>query len=360
MPKRRRTKFRKNYQDRVRKDDLTRRFTGGADETIADEVRGERLSGKGELTRHRTLAGPDATDLRRGDVLSMNGLRCRVLADDGVEYECAVRQVLKSLAIEGRGTVVAGDRVGFRAESTIDGMIETVEDRRGVVSRTSRGQQHVIAANVDCLLIIASVANPGLKPQLIDRYLLTAGQCDIEAVVVLNKCDLVDPVTLVPIIGAYARLGVRVLPVSAETGMNVDYLRPFLQGRRTVLSGQSGVGKSSLLNAIDPSLDLATGFVSEDNNKGRHTTTAARMIPLSGGGAVFDTPGIRQFELWDIEPVEIAGLMPDFRPHVDRCRFPDCRHLGEDDCAIKTAVAEGTIVDRRYDAYCYLIEDAQT
>ena len=191
---------------------------------------------------------------------------------------------------------------------------------------------------------------------MIDRFLLTAQQCDLKPVVVVNKIDLVDSVKLQPMLGVYAAMGFRVLMTSAETGVNIPYLRCLLEGKQTAVTGQSGVGKSSLLNAIQPGLGLAVATVSQDNDKGRHTTTAARLIPLQGGGAVFDTPGIRQFQLWDISASEVAGLMPDLRPYVSVCRYPDCLHLSEDDCAVKDAVADGRIDARRYDAYCHLLE----
>lgn len=362
-----RTDFRKRYQGRVRRGDLTRDFQSGDEDSLADISQGERVSGKGDLTRKRTVAGIDSDDsaqsrdanssLISGRVISVHGLKSRVLGEDGLTYECAVRQVLKSLSIEQRNIVVAGDHVRLRAESTIDGMIEHVEPRHGVINRTSRGQQHIIAANVDYLLIIASAAQPSLKPALIDRFLLTAQQCEVEAVVVINKIDLVDIVQLQQVAGCYASMGYRVLMTSAETGTNVDYLRALLNGKQTVLAGQSGVGKSTLLNAVEPGLGLAVAKVSGANEKGRHTTTAARLIPLRDGGAVFDTPGIRQFQLWDISASEVAGLMPDLRPYVSACRYPDCLHLSEDECAVKDAVADGRIDARRYDAYCHLLEN---
>lgn len=361
-----RTDFRKKHQGRVRSGDLTRDFRGGDDHHLADISQGERVSGKGDLTRKRTVSGAGGDSqascqadakLISGRVIRVHGLKCRVLGDDGQAYDCAVRQVLKSLSIEQRSIVVAGDHVRLRAESPVDGMIERVEPRTGVISRTSRGQQHILVANVDYLLIIASAAQPGLKPALIDRFLLTAEQCDVEAVVVINKIDLVDTVGLQPLVGVYASMGYRVLMTSAETGTNVEYLRALLRGKQTALAGQSGVGKSSLLNAVEPGLGLAIAEVSQENEKGRHTTTTAQLIPLRDGGAVFDTPGIRQFQLWDISASEVAALMPDFRPYVSECRYPDCLHLSEDECAVKDAVADGWIDARRYDSYCHLLED---
>lgn len=362
-----RADFRKNSQGRVRKSDFTREFKTGNEDDLADIAQTERVSGKGDLTRKRTVAGVDAPTTEQaeasdgalisGRVISVHGLKSRVLGDDGEMYQCTVRQVLKSLHIEQRGVVVAGDRVRLRAESSNDGMIERIEPRTGLISRTSRGQQHVLVANVDYLLIVVSAAEPSLKPTLIDRFLLTAQQCDIQPIIVINKVDLIDLATIQPLLGAYATMGYRVLATSAETGTNIDYLRHLIRGKQTALAGQSGVGKSSLLNAIEPGLGLAVAKVSRDNQKGRHTTTAAQLIPLESGGAVFDTPGIRQFQLWDISAEEVAGLMPDFRPYVSACRYPNCLHLQEDDCAVKDAVADARIDARRYDAYCHLLED---
>ncbi|MCL4152056.1 UNVERIFIED_CONTAM: hypothetical protein GTU68_021449 [Idotea baltica] len=236
-------------------------------------------------------------------------------------------------------------------------MIEQIEPRRGIISRTSRGQQHILVANVDYLLIVASAAQPSLKPVLIDRFLLTAEQCELRPIILINKIDLVDPIALQPLIGAYASMGYRVLLTSASQGTNIDFLRGILRGNQTAVAGQSGVGKSSLLNAIQPGLGLAVREVSRDNDKGRHTTTASKLIPLDDGGAVFDTPGIRQFQLWDITAEEVAGLMPDLRPYVSGCRYPNCLHLSEDECAVKNAVADSRIDARRYDAYCHLLEN---
>ncbi|MGB7345228.1 MAG: ribosome small subunit-dependent GTPase A [Pirellulaceae bacterium] len=363
-----RADFRKKHQGRVRKADLTRQFRTGDQDDLADAIQSERVSGKGDLTRKKTVAGVDdpAKDsdaniddqlLIPGRVISAHGLKSKVLGDDGKMYECAVRQVLKSLSIQQRGIVVAGDRVRLRADSPSDGMIERIEPRRGLISRTSRGQQHVLVANVDYLLIVASAAQPSLKPVLIDRFLLTAEQCDVRPLIVINKIDLVDPVAMQPLVGVYAAMGYRVLMTSVTNGTNIEFLKQLLRGNQTAVAGQSGVGKSSLLNAIQPGLGLAVREVSRDNDKGRHTTTASKLIPLADGGAVFDTPGIRQFQLWDISAEEVAALMPDLRPYVSGCRYPNCLHLSEDDCAVKDAVADSRIDARRYDAYCHLLEN---
>jgi ribosome biogenesis GTPase len=222
-----------------------------------------------------------------------------------------------------------------------------------VLSRTSKGRQHVIVANVDQLIIVASAAQPGLKPNLIDRYLLTAEKMGVRALLCINKIDLLDPAELQPLLGVYGQMGYEVLCVSAVTGLNIDRLRRRLQGVESVVSGQSGVGKSSLLNAVEPGLGLRVNAVSAENEKGKHTTTTASLIPLSMGGYVVDTPGIRQFQLWDVIPAEIAGFYRDIRPYVSNCRFPNCSHTHESDCAVKDAVADGRLDSRRYESYCH-------
>ena len=146
--------------------------------------------------------------------------------------------------------------------------------------------------------------------------------------------------------------------VSATQGWNIEPLRELLRGRQSAVAGQSGVGKSSLLNAVEPGLELRVQAVSTENEKGRHTTTTAELIPLEGGGYVVDTPGIRQFQLWDVIPAEVAGYFRELRPYVSQCRYPDCTHAHEEPCAVKDAVADGYIDVRRYESYLQMLEDA--
>ncbi len=178
----------------------------------------------------------------------------------------------------------------------------------------------------------------------------------VRPIICINKVDLVDRAGLQPLVGVYSRMGYRVLLASAATGFGIDRLHRCLKGAESVLAGQSGVGKSSLLNAVDERLDLPVAEVSRENQKGRHTTTTATLFPLSLGGYVVDTPGIRQFQLWDVIPEEVPGFFRDLRPYVSLCRFPNCTHTHEDQCAVKDAVADGRIDDRRYESYCYLFE----
>jgi len=251
--------------------------------------------------------------------------------------------------------VVAGDhvaiQVGGAGHDDEQAVIVRVDARRNQISRTSRKRQQVLVSNIDFVCIVASAAEPLLKPNLIDRYLISAEKANIDPIIVINKADLVDVADLQPVIGVWAQMGYPVLLTSTETGLGVERLKRIVSGRDSVVTGQSGVGKSSLLNVIEPGLQLRVGTVSDENQKGRHTTTAAKLIPLENGGHLIDTPGIRQFQLWDVIPEEVAGYFRDLRPFINGCRFPDCTHTHEDDCAVKWAVADGKLDVRRYESY---------
>lgn len=365
-----RTEFRKNRSARPRPSDWTRRFERHGFEE-EDPTQGERVSGKGELTRHRTIRGSladdgdqpglgfhlevDETVCCLGRVLRVQGLISIVQHADGRLYQCATRRLLKTLSTDQRHVVAAGDRVAFRPVGDAgEGVIERVEPRRGSLCRTSRGRQHIIVTNVDQVLIITSAAEPRLKPNLIDRLLVTCEKAAIRPVICINKIDLVDPASLVPLVGVYSQMGYQVLLLSAETGFGVDGVRRVLRNRESVVTGQSGVGKSSLLNAVDESLGIRVNTVSAGAQKGRHTTSTAELHPLCFGGYVVDTPGIRQFQLWDVIAEEVAGFYRDLRPYVTYCRYPDCTHTHEADCAVKNAVADGRLDERRYESYCHL------
>lgn len=367
-----RATFRKNRQVRTRAPNLTDEYHAHGFEQD-DSKRTERVSGKGELTRKRTVVGVepadeetglailrdvDASQCLAGTVLRSGGLHSTVRGVDEKIYQCATRRILKSMATDQRHVVAAGDRVLFKPERNNEGIIERVEPRHGVLCRTSRGRQHVLVANVDQLLIMSSASEPSIKPHLIDRFLVTAEKSQIAPVICINKIDLINPADLQPLVGVYVRMGYRVILLSVEDRRGVDEIRDILLGRQSVVIGQSGVGKSSLLNVIEPGLELRVNAVSGESQKGKHTTTAAQLIPLQMGGYIVDTPGIRQFQLWDIIPEEVVGFFRDLRPYVSLCRFQDCTHLHEADCAVKDAVADGGLDARRYESYCKMFTES--
>jgi ribosome biogenesis GTPase len=366
-----RADFRKNRAPRTRRTDWTRHFQ---QDRFADDglPQVERI-GKGELTRRRTVVGSaaggpeeaafdvhldvDETACLAGRVLAVFGLTCRVQGDDGRVYQCVTRRLLRTLATEQRHVVAAGDRVRFRPVESggqSEGIIERIEPRRTCLARAVRGRQHVIVANVDQVLIVASAAEPRLKPNLIDRLLVSSEQARLRPVLCINKIDLVDPASLEPLVGVYCRMGYEVLLLSATAGLGIDRFRRVLANRQNVVAGQSGVGKSTLLNAAEPGLRLPIAPVSAETEKGRHTTSTARLLPLSFGGYVVDTPGMRQFQLWDVIREEVINFYRDLRPYVSCCKFPNCTHTHEADCAVKNAVADGRLDARRYESYLHL------
>lgn len=361
-----RVDIRRNKQVRARDQNVTHDMLS---DTVAaeDASYGERLNGKGSLSRRRTVVGIEAEDdqlvrvvdpegLLTGRVTSFIGLACQVQCDaTGITFECSIRGVLRTLARDSRNVVVTGDRVLFRQEGdSYQGVIERIEPRHGVLSRHSQRREHMIVSNIDQVLIVASVAEPDLKTNLIDRYLMMAERHDVKAVICINKIDLVDPIDVQQVANMYGRIGYPVVLASSHDGRGVKQLRSYLVGRQTAVSGQSGVGKSSLLNMVDKGLNLSTADVSDSNSKGTHTTRRARLLPLADGGWVADTPGIRQFELWDIGMEEVDGYFIEFRPFVSYCRYPSCGHTHETDCGVKDAVEAGLIHSRRYESYLRL------
>ena len=275
----------------------------------------------------------DEAACRRGRVLSVHGLASTVRRRRPalpVRHPAAAEDPGHRAAATWWRPATACSSGRSNTPSRAKAFIERVEPRHGTISAAVRGRQHVLVANVDQLLIVASAAEPRLKPNLIDRLLVAAEKGGVRPVICINKIDLVDPADLQPLVGVYSRMGYRCCcsarrPASASSGSAA-----LLAGRASVVAGQSGVGKSSLLNAVDPACSSACGRVSADNEKGRHTTTTARLLPLACGGYVVDTPGMRQFELWDVIPEEVAGYFRDLRPYVSLCRFPDCTHTHED------------------------------
>ncbi len=380
-----RVAFKKNRQKRTRANDLTRNYH---DQTLApatgpptgkaptETSTGERVRAKGDLSRHRTIMtdvladgvdGPASTDsaalrsvdldnCRPGRIVRVHGLISIVETEDGSTFPCNVRRILKTLAIDTRNVVTVGDRVWFLPHdaSGEEGMIEKVEPRAGSIVRGYRRHKHVLVANVDQILIVSALAEPGLKLPLIDRYLISAEIGGVRPIILLNKADLVDAALYQWVVGLYTQLGYETLVTSAADGRGIERLRAIVARGTTAFSGQSGVGKSSLLNAIQPGLNLRVREVSDWTSKGKHTTTTAELIRLETGGYVVDTPGLRQFELWGVVPSELSGQFPEFRPYLPLCKFPDCTHTHESTCAVKDAVHWGQIDAGRFESYIKL------
>lgn len=367
-PKKVRVAFRRNRQKPARIKDWAKRAAEAEGQEI-DTQASEGVVAKGALSRHRTIIEHDAdaasdAKLRDGVVVAMRGLYADV--DDGQRvWSCTVRRVLRTRSIHDRHPVTVGDKVRFRVDDSGDdaektGTIEHVHTRHGELRRKSGKRVQTIVANVDQVVIVGSASEPRPKPNLIDRYIVAALSREITPIICINKVDLDPEEHIAPLASRYRTIGHRVILASVVTGVGIEELRQVLAGRESVIAGQSGVGKSSLLNAVQPGLSLRIGLVAAQTGKGRHTTTTARLLRLDVGGFVVDTPGIRSFDLTVVPRNEFEAYFVEFVRHVRDCRFPDCTHTHETDCAVKAGVERGDISEERYRSYVQIFEDPGT
>jgi ribosome biogenesis GTPase / thiamine phosphate phosphatase len=296
----------------------------------------------------------------RGTVRRAGGGVYEVVIDGGGVVEASLRGRLKLQQRTG-DRVVVGDRVELGQQAGEGYTIESVEPRRTELARQapgSRGRKaRVIVANVDQALIVFAAAQPDPNPRLLDRFLVQTEANGLAPILVVNKIELVPAAAAEAVFGIYEAIGYPVLYTSVAQRTGLEPLRERLRDRISVLTGPSGVGKSSLLNALDPALTLRTAEVGRGAGKGRHTTVTAELIPLAGGGYVADTPGLRELGLWGIGVRELDRHFPEFQEYLDRCRFAgSCTHLHEPGCGVREAVAAGTIAEQRYESYRVLRE----
>lgn len=262
--------------------------------------------------------------------------------------------------------VAVGDWVTLSLNEDDTGTIEAVAERKSVLSRTRpsahnraimRDREQVLVANVDQVIFVFAVKKPHPSLRKLDRFLVVAEMNELTAVICVNKVDLVKPEKARELFGLYEEIGYRVIYTSAREGIGLTELKACLHNKITVFAGSSGVGKSSLLNAIQPGLGLKVKEVSKASGKGMHTTRYAELLPLPEGGYVADTPGIRGLALFDLEPTEIDAYFREIAPLVASCRFSDCSHRHEPGCAVRTAVTEGAVSPQRYESYLRLREE---
>jgi ribosome biogenesis GTPase len=317
--------------------------------------------------------------------LPENHMRGRVLAivpegilvdADGQLVSCLLKGSLKQERNRMKNLVAVGDFVHFSLQSPKEGMISYIEDRRTVLSRAdnlSRNKEQLIAVNIDQVLITASVVLPPLKPPLIDRYIIASQKGGMQPVILVNKIDLfdspphdvgaeeleVEKIIYAEFLDAYRKLDIPVIPISTATGAGIEELKQIMHGKASVFSGQSGVGKSSLINVVTGS-DLRVGEIVERTRKGSHTTTTSLLLPVEGGGFCIDTPGIKSFGLWDLSKSEIQSYFSEIAALSNQCKYPDCSHVHEPGCAVKMAVDSGEISSLRFESYCALMADLST
>jgi ribosome biogenesis GTPase len=297
-------------------------------------------------------------------VLSGTGGVWRVNIAPGQTVEASLRGRLKKVRDaeeeDAPLKLAVGDRVRLEPGAHQDWSIAEILARRSKLTRRAPGGAHgerVLAANVDQVIVVFAATRPEPHPRMLDRFLVIAEANELPARVVINKTELADSASVHAMFDPYARAGYPVHYISVKNRDGLEPLHDVLAGHVSVLTGPSGVGKSSILNAIFPGANLRVGEISESVQKGRHTTVGAAMLELPGGGFVVDTPGLREVGLWAIPSDRLDRFFPEFRPHLEACRFGDCRHVAEPDCAVRDAVARGAITPERYDSYRLLLDD---
>ena len=296
-----------------------------------------------------------------GLVLSRSSRICWVMAE-GQELRC---HLPSRLAMHQQSALAVGDRVQILEEDDGEMWVTGVLPRHTALSRPDPRNpriERVIAANIDTVVIVVALRKPGLKPGLIDRYLLAVDKGGARPVLCVNKIDLVpdpDNDEELALLEPYHELGLPIFFVSAHEGSGLEDLLDDLAGDTCVLVGHSGVGKSSLLNAFEPELELTTQEASQDDGTGRHTTTRAVLYELKGGTRIIDTPGIRELGLWKLNADDLRQAFPELTEHATGCRFANCSHSHEPDCAVRTAAESGSLPAARYDAYLRILESLE-
>ena len=293
-----------------------------------------------------------------GLITKSTGSWYQVLTNDGQKYDCRIKGIFRTKGITTTNPIAVGDRIDFEMEPEQGtGVITKLHPRKNYIIRKSVNlskQAQIIAANLDQALLIVTLASPRTSLGFIDRFLVTAEAYDVPAGLVFNKLDLFSDEGLEILAdykAIYENIGYPCYEVSALNGTNVEQVSAIIKDKMTLFSGHSGVGKSSLINALVPELQLRTTQISEWHDKGVHTTTFAEMFELPQGGYIIDTPGIRELGVIDIEKNELSHFFPEMRALLNQCRFNSCRHINEPGCAVIKAVEEGEIELSRYESY---------
>jgi len=321
--------------------------------TEPGEVRGVVLGGTGGVWQVRTEGGETVDASLRGRLKKSNS---------GKRADGSLRRDTVSAAASTLKLAVGDDVRLDQSDAGGAWSIAEILPRRSKLARRAPGGgqgERIVAANVDQVIVMFAAAKPDPHPRMLDRFLVIAEGNNIPARVIINKIDLVGEEAARARFDDYARIGYPVHYTCVKTGAGLESLREVLNGRRSVLTGPSGVGKSSLLNALFPGANLRVGAISESVNKGRHTTVGALLHPLPDGGFVADTPGLREIGMWGLDPSDLADCFPEFRPLTALCRFADCTHTVEPGCAVLEAIAARDVSARRHESYVKLREELQ-
>ena len=300
-----------------------------------------------------------------GIVYKSTGSWYTVKTDLGATYECRIKGKFRLKGIKSTNPIAVGDVVDFELETDNDqttGIINTIHDRKNYIIRKSVNlskQTHIIASNIDQVFLLITIDNPPTLTSFIDRFLVTTEAYSIKTVLLFNKIDTYDDDTLLEVkllAHLYRKIGYECVGISATTGKNVDKVKNMMKGKVSMFAGHSGVGKSTLVNAIEPDLDLKTKEISTQHSQGQHTTTFAEMFDLSFGAKIVDTPGIKGFGIVDMDKEEIGDYFPEFFALKQDCKFNNCLHVEEPKCAVKEALEQDEIAFSRYRSYLQMLE----
>ena len=302
-----------------------------------------------------------------GTVYKSTGSWYQVKSDEGKFYQCRIKGKFRIKGIKSTNPVAVGDRVEFKLEDNPSeeeetGVITGIKERENYIIRKSVNlskQTHIIASNIDQAFLLVTLNNPPTFTTFIDRFLVTAEAYGIKAILLFNKIDTYKDEELDEVkymAAMYRSIGYECLGISAKTGKNVDKVKEMMKGKTSMISGHSGTGKSTLINAIEPKLDLKTMKISEQHRQGQHTTTFAEMFDLDFGARIIDTPGIKGFGVVDIEKEELGDYFPEFFERKQDCKFNNCLHIDEPQCAVKEALEAGEIPWSRYKSYLQILK----
>lgn len=304
-------------------------------------------------------------EMMRGKVVRNTGSSYMVRLDPGEEIPCRVKGNLRIKGIRTTNPVAVGDIVTVAKAADDADFIVAVEPRRNYIIRRASNlskESHILASNLDCAALVISLRDPATPTTFIDRFLATAEAYSVPAMVIINKADIYDAADM-ELADAmkylYESIGYPVFILSALTGEGVDALRDALSDKTTLFAGNSGTGKSSLINALVPGAGLKTGKISDIHHTGMHTTTFSEMVPLPGGGEIIDIPGVRGFGTIDFKPEEVSHYFPEIFKVASECRYSDCKHTGEPGCAVVPAVERHEIAQSRYASYLSILEELQ-